>query len=427
MGPSMLFLMSKRPTSKQVPDGIAETFNRLCRLGGMTQPDESRAWRKAALLVNTKSRNGAALFADAKAALTEAGVPLAIAIAERKPDRIADHARAAREAGCDLIIVGGGDGTISGTVGAVAGADCAFAPLPLGTANSFSRSLGLDADLEAAIAAIVGGKVAAIDLADLDGHLFANSASIGLSPIIGDTIPQGFKSYLGRLGYLAWALYTMARFRPFRFEIDADGRALKGWATEVRMLNGQFVGGVNFTDTARLDDGKLLVQIVTGKSRLKLAYHWYRRLLRLTRAPHETTDLFAGEFKIATFPPRRISIDGEVIARTPAILKVRRSAFKCVVPATFARRGSGNSSALSSVETSASSRPGSEPRRKIMTDTIHGEGNYEAAREFQKEQHDFAKSGKVEAAARDAANALDGPEADEIEAARKAAAESHSA
>ena len=54
---------------------------------------------------------------------------------------------------------------------------------------------------------------------------------------------------------------------------------------------------------------------------------------------------------------------------------------------------------------------------------LEGEGSYEGAREFQKEQHEFAKSGQVEAKAKEAAEALDGPEAAELEAARKKAAQ----
>jgi len=62
-----------------------------------------------------------------------------------------------------------------------------------------------------------------------------------------------------------------------------------------------------------------------------------------------------------------------------------------------------------------------------MTKQQMGEGNYEAAKEFQKEQHEFAKSGQVKPKAREAADAVDGAEADELEAARKAAADGHSA
>ena len=53
---------------------------------------------------------------------------------------------------------------------------------------------------------------------------------------------------------------------------------------------------------------------------------------------------------------------------------------------------------------------------------LEGEGSYEGAREFQKEQHEFAKSGKADAKAKEAAEALDGPEAEELEAARAKAA-----
>lgn len=50
---------------------------------------------------------------------------------------------------------------------------------------------------------------------------------------------------------------------------------------------------------------------------------------------------------------------------------------------------------------------------------IQGEGNYDAARHYRKEQEAFAKSGKVEEKAREAEEALDGPEAEELERARR--------
>ena len=54
-----------------------------------------------------------------------------------------------------------------------------------------------------------------------------------------------------------------------------------------------------------------------------------------------------------------------------------------------------------------------------QNDQIQGEGNYDAGRRYQKEQHEFAKSGKVEPKAREAEDALDGPEGEELERARR--------
>lgn len=50
---------------------------------------------------------------------------------------------------------------------------------------------------------------------------------------------------------------------------------------------------------------------------------------------------------------------------------------------------------------------------------IQGEGNYDAGRRYQKEQHEFAKNGPVEQKAHEAEDALDGPEGEELEQARQ--------
>ena len=54
-----------------------------------------------------------------------------------------------------------------------------------------------------------------------------------------------------------------------------------------------------------------------------------------------------------------------------------------------------------------------------QNDGIQGEGNYDAARRFRKAEEDFAKSGKVDKAAHEAEEALDGPEGAELERARR--------
>lgn len=53
---------------------------------------------------------------------------------------------------------------------------------------------------------------------------------------------------------------------------------------------------------------------------------------------------------------------------------------------------------------------------------VQGEGNYEAARKFDKEERAFVESGKVEAGAKAAKEALDGAEGADLEAAREASA-----
>lgn len=243
------------------------------------------------------------------------------------------HVEQAVGNGADLIIVGGGDGSISGTIGALIGSNCTFAPLPLGTANSFARTLGIGTELEDAIAAIAGGCTRKVDLGEIDGHMFANSASIGLSPIIGETIPARFKRYFGRVGYLLWGISIMLRFRPFRIVLECDDEKRTCWATEVRILNGCFAGGIQLSDDASLENGRIVIQVVTGKSKLHLAADWYLRIIGLADAARGVEELEGRKVRIEAVPPQMVSLDGEALARTPIDVRVRAAAVRVVIPA----------------------------------------------------------------------------------------------
>ena len=61
-----------------------------------------------------------------------------------------------------------------------------------------------------------------------------------------------------------------------------------------------------------------------------------------------------------------------------------------------------------------------------MTDRNEGEGSYTAAKQFRDAQHQFAKSGRAPQKGREAAEAVDGAEAEELERARRAAADGES-
>ena len=71
--------------------------------------------------------------------------------------------------------------------------------------------------------------------------------------------------------------------------------------------------------------------------------------------------------------------------------------------------------------TATPTKDGSADKSKIQ-----GEGDYASARKFDAEERSFVASGKVDEKAREAEQALDGPEGAELEAARKASAEGHS-
>ncbi len=78
-----------------------------------------------------------------------------------------------------MVIVGGGDGSLSSNIDHFLGKDTIFALLPLGTANSFARTLGIPLDLDGAIEVILTGEPRQIDLGCINGDHFLNAAALG--------------------------------------------------------------------------------------------------------------------------------------------------------------------------------------------------------------------------------------------------------
>ena len=288
--------------------------------------------KQAVLIVNAHSRKGQDLFREAKAKLEEAGIHLLATHPVKDPSKLHDIMRKTVAEGAPMVIVGGGDGSLSCTVDDVVDRDCVFALLPLGTANSFARTLGIPLDLDGAVETIATGRRRRIDLGVIDGDYFANAAALGLSPMIGDTVPHKLKRYLGRVGYLVWAIWCFVRFSPFRLTVDDGQRQHRLWSTEVRIFNGRFHGGVELTESTDVDSGDIVIQAVTGRSMFRLAWDWYAKFFKL-RSRDDTTVEFRGKsLRINTKPPHRISIDGEILARTPATVAVAQRAIEVVVP-----------------------------------------------------------------------------------------------
>ena len=287
--------------------------------------------RSAAMVVNAQSRKGQALFEQARGQCDTLPFPVDCHAVEdpAKLDEVVKRALAQRP---DLMILGGGDGTISGLVDHLVGTQTALAVLPLGTANSFARTLGIPVDVAGAFAVIAGGVRRRIDLGMIDDDYFANGAAIGIAPRIAQSVPHALKKYLGRAGYLSWAAWEFLLFRPFTLIVGEGADAKRLAVVEVRISNGPYHGGTEVNEQAEVDNGMIVVQAVTGHARSRLLKNWAASVLRLD-ARHETVEHFAGtELRIATEPPMAISIDGELLARTPVTARVAAGVIEVLVP-----------------------------------------------------------------------------------------------
>ena len=288
--------------------------------------------KQAILIVNAKSRKGADVFAEASAKLELAGVELIEAHAVTDPSTM-DQVVIDAIAKAPMVILGGGDGSLSTNVDHFVGQHTVFAILPLGTANSFAKTLCVPIDLDGAIDVIANGVRKRIDLGKIDDDYFVNAAALGLSPLIADTVPHNLKRYLGMVGYLMWAVRSAFYFRPFRLRVTLDdGSVVKAWATEARIANGTHHGGVEIVESQELDNGEIVIQAVTGKSVFGLAWSWFSTLFKLRHRDQTTTEWRGKSLRLEAKPRQKISIDGEIAACTPVTVSVAKGSIEVAAP-----------------------------------------------------------------------------------------------
>ena len=284
------------------------------------------------MIVNAKSRRGQRLFTDACKAME--GLPFPVdAHGVEDPDDLEEAVKAALAKEPDLLILAGGDGTISGLVDLLVGSDVVLGVLPLGTANSFCRTLGIPMDMPGAVEVIRTGRPRRIDLGTIDGDYFANCAAMGIAPSIAETVPHWLKKWLGRAGYLGWAAYRFARFRPFTLIVGEGETAERLRVVEVRISNGPYHGGTELVDAAAVDSGEIVVQAVVGRVKSRLVRNWAASVLRLEARHDDTRDFRGKSLRVDTEPRLPISIDGEVLAHTPVTARIAAGVIEVMAPA----------------------------------------------------------------------------------------------
>ncbi len=186
-------------------------------------------------------------------------------------------ARAAADAGADLIFVWGGDGTVQRCIDALVGSDVVIAILPAGTANLLATNLGIPLDVERAVDIGLHGEQRQLDVGKMNGEHFAVMAGVGFDAQMIADANAYLKKRLGRAAYIVTGAKNLRSLRT-RTHIEVDGEPwFDGFSSCVLMGNvGALFGGVSVFEDAHPDDGLLEVGVVTADG----AWEWLRALAR---------------------------------------------------------------------------------------------------------------------------------------------------
>jgi YegS/Rv2252/BmrU family lipid kinase len=296
----------------------------------LTEQAGSKIHRKALLLINRKARRGQDDFTEIRNRLTSGGLEItAPAADEDMAEFLLRHHQAA-----DLIIVGGGDGTINRMLKGLLEARLPFGVLPLGTANDFARTLGLPTDPLLACDVILEGRTQQIDVGLVNECPFVNVASIGLAAEVTRRLSRGTKTHWGVLAYAWAAIGAMIRSRPFSVEIECDAKTVRTRSWQIAVGNGRnYGGGMTIHENARIDDGLLDLYSLEVKRR----WHVLPLIPALIRGALDPVlpvrTLHATAFQIRPLHRiRSIVADGEPIGSTPANFQLLPRVLTVFVP-----------------------------------------------------------------------------------------------
>jgi diacylglycerol kinase family enzyme len=248
---------------------------------------------------------------------------------------------AARDAAAgvtDVVVMGGGDGTMSAGAGGLAGSGKAMGLLPLGTLNHFARDLGIPADLDGAVRVVVQGQVREIDVAEANGRVFVNNSSIGFYP---DAVSLR-DAWMDERGMHKWVamgratINTLRRFPVVRITLRLREGGVLVTTPMVFIGNNRYDTRLfNLGKRDVLDGGEMWVYLARDAGRLGFV----RLALRALAGRLDDSRDFQGlGVEQLTVEDRRrvlkVAFDGEVCHVAPPLeYRIRPRALRVLVPA----------------------------------------------------------------------------------------------
>lgn len=288
--------------------------------------------RRALLLINRQARRGKQSLLQATEQLRQLGFELLEEpIEDSQP--LAEIIRLYRDK-ADLVIIGGGDGTLNAAVEGLVETQLPLGILPLGTANDLARTLGIPVSIPKACEIIATGQTQRIDLGWVNGKHFFNVASLGISTRITQRLTKRAKRRWGVLAYAVTALRVIWQTRPFRAEIRWNNQSIRVRTVQIAVGNGRFYGGgMAIAHDAAINDQRLDLYSLELK-------HWWQIFLLLPAISRGrqanwlgVRTLQAQEIEILTRSPHSINTDGELTTYSPAQFRVVPQALSVILPA----------------------------------------------------------------------------------------------
>ncbi len=303
--------------------------------GSYTPPVAARA----RIVVNPTSGSvrgafGLAELRETAKWLTRHGLPTELSLT-RYSGHATELAREAAEAGREMVIAAGGDGTLNDVIQALAGHTTALGVLPMGTVNVWAREMGISLHPAEAREVLLHGVRRRVDLGRAGRRYFLMMAGVGFDAEVARRVEQGALKRIGLklLEYLATAGFLSLTHRSSTLRIRLHGKRRATQALMVIIGNTRLYGGaLTFTRRAVADDGMLDVVVISGGNIFHRANVFLRALFRRRTQTQSVRYERAQSVRIEADGNVPVQVDGEVIGALPMTFSVVPQALTVIVP-----------------------------------------------------------------------------------------------
>jgi diacylglycerol kinase family enzyme len=237
----------------------------------------------------------------------------------------------------DVVLVGGGDGTVSAAASRLMDTGKVLAILPAGTMNLFARGLGIPLSLEEALAAFATGRVREVDIASANGRPFTHQFSIGLhARLVQLRSRMEFGSRLGKIwASVRSALAAMTHPPVIQVSLSMGETEVVTTTTGIGISNNMFgEGHLPYADIP--DAGILGIYVSKAASRPAIFWLFIKITMGHWQASEDIEIHQAQSVVLRILTPRRRQpcvIDGELCTLDPETkIEIHPKALRVLVP-----------------------------------------------------------------------------------------------
>jgi diacylglycerol kinase family enzyme len=275
------------------------------------------------------------LCAEVKNRLSQVGIEATVRC--EPPDGLSEAMDQAGDSEAEVLVVGGGDGTVRHAARTAMEGEMALAVVPMGTMNIFARDLGLPMDWREAMDALGDADQQAVDTGQLNGMTFLCQSSIGLVPRLAEQREKV------RSDSWLWSLLAMprrirqvwstVRKKHLALDIDEKSVATKTWMAVVTN-NLPDKPLALMPQRTRLDQGVLAVHWAKVKTRLGLFWLVLSYVLNAMGINPQVQVQLGRQVNIQGYDGKlKIDLDGEIMELKPPLhYEIRPRSLRVLVP-----------------------------------------------------------------------------------------------